>query len=484
MQGRRRILGTITTITALATIGLPWQAPAAAAATGCRTASSDFDADGTPDVAVGVPGQSGKAGAVQVRLSNKGKPLTTTITGAHGFGTAITSLSSYESRDDNAFCSQLVVGSPEESTRADLPRSGAVYVYLWSSSSKRFVLRSVFEQPGELGPQAGARFGAALAAEPRRAGQVTIRPGRLWVGSPGQDVNGMADSGQVTSFWIDSGDVDTEAHGVAITHLGEPLTDEPTPGANLGASLSVGGGLVAMGMPGFPDQGAERSGAVLVDLVKTSPDAPLPLLLTQTTRGVPGTAEQGDRFGTAVHLVAGRAGGAPTLLVGTPGEDVGAKADAGAVTIARISPKTLEPTGTVRTVNQDSTGMAGTAESGDRFGAAVSSMRVGGTTRFLVGAPGEDVGRVKDAGMVQTIGTGKGWTQNSKGVPGHAETGDRMGASLGGSVDTGATRPLIGVPGEDENTGGVLIGLPVDGHRPTFLVGKRAGARYGFSVSS
>lgn len=483
MRRHRKILGTITAIASLATIGVAWQAPAAEAATGCRTSSSDFDADGTPDVAVGIPGQSGKAGAVQVRLSNKGKPLTTTITGAHGFGTALTSLSSYQSRDDNALCSQLVVGSPEESTRADLPRSGVVYVYMWSSSSKRFVLRTVFEQPGELGPQSGARFGAALAAEPRRAGQVTIRPGRLWVGSPGQDVNDMVDSGQVTSFWIDSGDVDYEAHDPRITRLGEPMTDEPTPGANLGASLSVGGGMVAMGMPGFPAGGQDRSGAVLVDLVDPGPDSPTPLLLTQATRGVPGTDETGDRFGTSVHLVADRSGGAPTLLVGTPGEDVGTKTDAGAVTIARISPNTLETTGTVRTVTQDSAGMAGTAERGDQFGMSVSSMRTGGKTRFLVGAPGEDVGRTKDAGMAQTIGTGQGWTQNSKGIPGHAETGDRMGASLGGSVDTGATRPLIGVPGENKNAGGVLIGLPVDGYRSTFPLGTRAGARYGFSVS-
>ncbi|MFT4165558.1 MAG: hypothetical protein QM650_09985 [Microlunatus sp.] len=481
MQQRSRILGTITVLTCLATTGLPWQAPAAAAATGCRTDSSDFDADGTPDVAVGIPGQSGKPGAVEVRLSNKGKPFTTTVHGPHGFGTAITSLSSYEGPGDEALCSQLVVGSPEESLDPALKRSGAIHVFYWDSANKGFVFRSIFGQPGEDGSQSGARFGAALAAEPRRAGQVTSRPGRLWVGSPGQDLWAGPDSGQVTSFWIDA-DQDTDIHDPRLTTLGEPWTDDPTPRANLGASLSVGGGMVAMGMPGFPDQGKANAGAVLVEQAKPDPDAG-DLFLDQTTRGVPGTSEKGDRFGASVHLVAGPTGSAPTLLVGTPGEDVGRKTDAGAVTVLRISPKTYEPIGTVRTVNQDSAGMAGTAERGDQFGTSVSSIRAGGKTRFLVGVPGEDVGRAKNAGMVQAIGTGKGWTQNSKRIPGHAETGDRMGASLGGSVDTGATRPLIGVPGENSNTGGVLIGLPVDGHRPTFLVGKRAGARYGFSVS-
>lgn len=197
---------------------------------------------------------------------------------------------------------------------------------------------------------------------------------------------------------------------------------------------------------------------------------------------MPGTAEKGDRFGASVHLVPGSTPGTATLLVGAPGENVGSAVDAGAVTIARISSATADLRGKARTVNQNSAGMAGTSERGDQFGAAVSSMRSGSRTLFLVGAPGEDAGTNRDAGMVQTIGTGKGWTQNSKGVPGHAETGDRMGASLGGSVGTGATRPLIGVPGENKSAGGVLIGLPVDRYRPAFMVGRSAGDRYGFSV--
>jgi hypothetical protein len=481
MRRRRRILGAITAIATLATIGMTGQAPTAEAASGCRTPSSDFDADGAPDVAVGIPGRSGKPGAVQVRLSNKGKPHTTTIAGPHGFGTALTSLSSYEAPGDEALCSQLVVGSPEESTRTDLRRSGVVYTYYWSSSAKRFALRNLFEQPGESGGQSGARFGAALATEQRGAGQVTSRPGTLYVGSPGRDIDGIPDTGQVTSFWIDA-DEDPDVHDTHITWLGEPVTDAPESRAALGSSLAAAGGQIAMGMPGFPTRGRAGAGAVLVDIVGTDPDRPGPLLLSQDTDGVPGTAEKGDRFGAAVHLVPGSTPGTTTLLVGSPGEDVGSAVDAGAVTIARISSATADLSGKARTVNQNSAGMAGTSERGDQFGAAVSSMRSGSRTLFLVGAPGEDVGKKRDAGMVQTIGTGKGWTQNSKGVPGHAETGDRMGASLGGSVATGATRSLIGVPGENKNTGGVLIGLPIDRYRPTFVVGKSAGARYGFSV--
>lgn len=478
-------LGTIAAAVGL-TVGTLWAgAPPASAEPECLTSSSDFDADGTPDVAVGIPGGSGRDGAVRVRLSNAGEPFTTTITGAPGFGTAITSLSSYVDEGDDALCSQLVVGSPDESTRTDLHRSGVVYVYAWSSATKRFQLRGTFEpqsQGVEGTAQSGARFGAALAAEQRPADQVDPKPSRLFVGAPGFDLGDARDTGRVTSFWIDA-DEDPSAQDTQTFELGEPLTDEPTPGAALGSSISVAGGLVAMGMPGDTVHGKAGAGSVLVDYVRPGPDDPGALVLSQDSPGVPGAAERSDRFATSVHLVPDPAGGRPTLLVGTPGEDVGTTADAGSVTIARISRSTLEPTGTVRTVDQNSSGMAGSVERGDGFGAAVSSMRYGSGTAYLVGVPGEDVGSRRDAGMVQTIGNGRGWTQRTAGVPGTAETGDRMGASLGGAPETGARKPLVGVPGEDSGTGAALVGLPVNGASVTYLKGTRAGNRFGATVA-
>ena len=484
MRRRMRALTAATAGLGLAAISLLGSAPPASAEPECLISSSDFDRDGTPDVAVGVPGGSLRKGAVQVRLSNEGQPITTTIPGASGFGTAITSLSSYTDEGDDELCSQLVVGSPDESLRTDLQRSGVVYLYTWNAATKRFALRATVApqgRDGEDASQSGARFGAALAAEQRPADQIDPRPERLFVGAPGMDVNDGRDTGQVTSFWVDA-DEDPAVHDTEITQLGEPLTDAPTPGAALGSSLSIGGGKVAMGMPGFPTQDKTGAGAVLVDDVDTDPDGPIPLLLSQASRGVPGTAEKEDRFGTSVHLVPDPAGDRPTLLVGSPGEDVGKVADAGSVTVARIS-SALELTGTVRTLDQNSAGMAGSVEAGDQLGASVSSVPYGSSVAHLVGAPGEDVGKVRDAGMVQTIGNGKGWTQSSSGVPGTAESGDRMGASLAGSPATGATKPLIGIPGEDSSTGAVLVGLPIGGGSVSYLKGSRIGDRYGFAVA-
>jgi hypothetical protein len=484
MRRSIRALTAAATSLGLAITCLLGNAPSASAEPECLTSSSDFDRDGTPDVAVGVPGGAGRNGAVQVRLSNEGKPITPTVTGAPGFGTAVTSLSSYTDEGDDALCSQLVVGSPDESLRTGMQRSGAVYVYTWSASAKRFVSRATIEAPGtewEDGSQSGARFGAALAAEQRPADQIDPRPARLFVGAPGLDINDGRDTGQVTSVWVDA-DEDPDVHDVEFTRLGEPYTDEPTPGAALGSSLSVAAGKVAMGMPGFSTRDKAGAGAVLVDDVESDPDGPIALVLSQASRGVPGTAEKGDRFGTSVHLVPAPGGGAPTLLVGTPGEDVGSKTNAGSVTVARISAD-LELSGTTRTLDQNSAGMAGSVEAGDQLGAAVSSVRYGSSVALLVGAPGEDVGRVRDAGMVQTIGNGLSWTQQSSGVPGTAEKGDRLGASLAGSPSTGATKPLIGIPGEDSSDGAVLVGLPIGGGSVTYLKGTTGGDRFGFAVA-
>lgn len=469
---------------ALAAGSLLGQVTLASAASACLTSSSDFDRDGAPDVAVGVPGGSGRSGAVQVRLSNGGKPVTATLTGAPGFGTAVTTLSSYAGGGDQELCSQLVVGSPDESDQTDLERSGAVHVYYWHNG--HFVSRGSFHpqaQGVEGTNQSGARFGAALAADQRPADALHPRQ-KLWVGAPGFDVAdgevpGARDAGRVTSFWIDD-DEDPSGHDTETFDYGDDFTPgRPTAGGELGSSLSVDGGLVAMGAPGHTARGVVGAGTVLVTLDDPGPDDFIVEEWSQATRGVPGAPEKGDRFGASLHLIA-QAAQSPTLLVGAPGEDLGSRTNAGTVTVARVSLTSGEPVGKVRAVDQDSPGMAGSAEAGDSFGSAVSSARYRGQLVFLAGSPGEDIGRAQNAGMVQTLSTGDGWTQNTSGVPGRAETGDRMGASLGGSE---SSRAVIGAPGEDGATGAVLVGLPEDGPKISYWKGTTKGDQFGFSAS-
>ena len=75
--------------------------------------------------------------------------------------------------------------------------------------------------------------------------------------------------------------------------------------------------------------------------------------------------------------------------------------------------------------------------------------------------PGEDIGSIVDAGIVQTftlntarlLTPGPGIAQETAGVPGTSEAGDRFGAALAqGSDDEGCARLWIGVPGEGLGT--------------------------------
>ena len=52
-----------------------------------------------------------------------------------------------------------------------------------------------------------------------------------------------------------------------------------------------------------------------------------------------------------------------------------------------------------------------------------------------------------------------------------------------GSPATGASRTLIGIPGEDSSTGAVLVGLPIGGGSVGYLKGTEVGNRYGFAVA-
>jgi len=115
-------------------------------------------------------------------------------------------------------------------------------------------------------------------------------------------------------------------------------------------------------------------------------------------------------------------------------------------------------------VTQNTPGIPGAVEAGDRFGAAVDA--------FLgvawVGVPYEDVGAVRDAGIVHGLRIGatkvtslthlRQGQDNGVTLPGRPEAGDHFGASVrGGQLDfpdgeCQQRQVIIGVPGEDVGT--------------------------------
>jgi FG-GAP repeat len=166
---------------------------------------------------------------------------------------------------------------------------------------------------------------------------------------------------------------------------------------------------------GLPDRG----GAGQVDL-----------RLTTARSQTVSQGSTGDQFGAAVVLADLNNDGCDDIIVGAPGANSGA----GRVYVVFGAPNELQTTGGL-TFN-------GGAAAGDRFGSSLAIAQAGSRFHLWVGAPGDDVGTVTDAGSVahyvvtadalnfsspvETI------TQNSNSpdVPGSAEKGDRFGETL------------------------------------------------------
>jgi hypothetical protein len=193
--------------------------------------------------------------------------------------------------------------------------------------------------------------------------------------------------------------------------------------------------------------------------------ASTPRLYTQNSPGVPGGAEQGDRFGEELapiqsgEVVQSRELGGG-VLVGQPSEDIGARKDAGMLTVLPAPGATPAGPGPYA-VTEDTPGMPGAVEAGDRFGAAVDAFLGVG----WVGVPYEDLGAVRDVGMVHGLRIGatqvtsltylRQGQDNGVTMRGRPEAGDHFGASVrGGHLDypdgeCQERQAIIGVPGED-----------------------------------
>ncbi|MET9522907.1 FG-GAP-like repeat-containing protein [Streptomyces coeruleorubidus] len=91
---------------------------------------------------------------------------------------------------------------------------------------------------------------------------------------------------------------------------------------------------LATAAPYTPVGGKTDAGAVVVTYGSANGiSAARRTVLTQDTAGIPGTAEQGDRFGKALASGDLNADGYADLVIGSVGEDVGSDADGGSVTV-------------------------------------------------------------------------------------------------------------------------------------------------------
>ncbi|HZA72414.1 MAG TPA: VCBS repeat-containing protein [Propionibacteriaceae bacterium] len=317
-------------------------------------------------------------------------------------------------------------------------------------------------------PEVGDRFGYSLAVADLNCDGFTD----LVVGSPYEDISGQSNSGYVQLIWGSAGGLGVGAASRQIAQTSFPNADI-TAGDQLGYAVDaledVGQGgtaapfayAVAIGVPGGNIGG--RNDAGWVGVLHAYDGGNVGNAISQNSTGVPGGAEAGDRFGAAVSINEFLTEDPASddfvidVVVGSPNEDVGSVADAGTVTVVKDVYFEEFP-GSV-TFSQDSAGVPGVVEAGDRFGRSLDIVRVGGLSRLAVGIPGEDVGSQSNAGSVQlfsfngvSLTPGTGLTQDTAGVSGAAEAGDLFGDTLAfaapGLTDT-VTRLAVGIPGED-----------------------------------
>lgn len=304
----------------------------------------------------------------------------------------------------------------------------------------------------------GDRFGASVAtAELNGDNDVD-----LVISAPGT----AGQTPTATGVWILFG-TGTGYDADHMVKLPMPATS-PTPADDFGAALALTGRGDAgtdlwVGAPGTTVNGHADAGAIYHYLIAPSGTPSLVGTVTQDSPLVPGAAETGDRFGQ----ILARAG--IGVAVGVPDEDIGTATDAGEMVRLVIDVQSGLLNSRTAAWSQNSPGVPGVAEAYDHFGAAVAD------DGLMVGVPGEDLGDLKDAGLVQefdydnavstsgdVLKPGPAITQDtpavkptktttgSTAVPGTAEAGDEFGAAV--AVGTfNCTEDLtaaIGSPGE------------------------------------
>jgi hypothetical protein len=376
--------------------------------------SGDFNADGYDDLAAAdmdevdtaagnvhagaawiFPGGPGglQIDAVQhLNQSSAGMPGTSEPDDWFGGSLAAGDITG-DGRDD------LAVGLPSEAVGSAAQAGGVIVLHGSPSgivtTGAQWIDQNVSGVPGIA--ETGESFGYAVAI-----GKVDKNANaELIVSTPLENDHDLNDgSGMITQFWGASGGVSlskvTSVSGEGVTaaakldgmyawEIGFALGVTDTNGDGYGEVVAGSGGA-EVGWdpaPGAVFSFAGRGTGLSASGVK---------VLSQDTPGVAGATEEEDYFGDSIAVGDVTGDGLGDVLVGVPGEDIGATADAGAVVLLRGSSSGLTGSRS-QSLDQSSSLVPGSAERRDYFGDAVTLLNLDGTgpLEAVVGSPGEEV---------------------------------------------------------------------------------------------
>ncbi|MDF3143607.1 MULTISPECIES: FG-GAP-like repeat-containing protein [unclassified Streptomyces] len=414
-------------------------------------ATSDLNRDGITDLVTGTPRALSNGGTLTVVPGGIDGPVTaskrtltqnsTGVPGSHESGDNFGAATAWGDVNGDGYA-DLAIGAPgEDDTSGHADRGSVTVLYgpgldtgftyttsgsVTATGAKLGSTVTVGDFNGDgkadvfaAGTGKGGNWNARLTGGATATGTLTSATGAVaYLDAATGDFNrdGYAD---VALNYRDTGGIGRVVRFAgSATGLTKAGVISVKGGRSLAAGDVNGNGYddIVIGQPVASESGG-RSGGQITMVPGTSTGFTTTGMTTihQDTTNVPGGDESGDNFGASVSVGDYNADGYADALAGAPGEDFPRsgvnQSNAGDAILVKGTSSGLTGTGSLL-VSQDTSGVAGAAETGDLFGSSVSLTDLSGYGRsdLTFGAEGED-GTDGIVLYLPNNSTGLGYTQ-------------------------------------------------------------------------